>query len=389
MTTSSHRPSSPTATEPSTSDTNATTITEDNAGTSLRHRWAVDVSAWAPSDEEFDWARSTLILDEEVAQVNKYRFPEDRKRALVSLVLQRTAGVTYARWRRMNSRTSSKEVVELDPLVDVELGKTKGRKPYIVKAASDEDPENTDNFNFNVSHDGKFVVLASELYCVCGCDVSWAGAVMGKSRKPSEGGPDESLDGLRRTLKSFQNQLTITEWEKVWEKGLAEGVEEVEAVSEDGHLGGGKGKTRGVAREFSKYWSLKEAYAKAIGMGLGYDLGRLEFEILESGRAEDVMSVAFVSIDGELSERWCCYVQRLRDDHWVSVARGPVDDVVDALGGFLGGFGVKDMGKDLVNTTVFQDLEPVFEELTFGDVVRMGYGTVVYETWAARFGGGR
>ena len=43
---------------------------------------------------------ASLILDTEVTQVKKYKFGEDRKGALVSLILQRTAGVEYDRWRR-------------------------------------------------------------------------------------------------------------------------------------------------------------------------------------------------------------------------------------------------------------------------------------------------
>ena len=110
---------------------------------------------------------------------------------------------------------------------------------------------------------------------------------------------------------------------------------------------------------------------------------------MEGGRAGENLSVALVSIDGALSEDWCCYLQRLGDDedHWVSVARGPVEDVVDALGGFAGSFGMPDMGRDMLNRVVFQEQEPAFEELRFDDVIRMGYGDAVHRTWLDRFGG--
>ena len=370
-------------TSPRSTAAAAAAAAPSSSSSALRHRWFVDVSAWTPSEDEFEWVCSTLILDTEVTQVKKYKFEEDRKRALVSLILQRTAGVEYHGWRRrtggcMTSGASTDAVDVVDVVdaaevsaLDVELGKTKGRKPYIVKREKFED-----NFNYNVSHDGRFVVLASELYCVCGCDVSSAGSLMGKVRAPGSGA--SSLEGLRKTLGAFEKQLTDKEWDRVWD-----GV--------GGRDGGGTldddSATRNVASAFAKYWSLKESYVKAIGMGLGYDMGRVEFEVLEGGRAEEAgaLSVAFVTIDGELSENWCCYLQGLRDDHWVSVARGPVTDVVDALGAFSGGFGVPNMGRDELNTAVFQELEPAFDELTVGDLIKMGYGVDVYERWRGLF----
>ncbi len=367
------------------------------AGT-LRYRWAVDVSAWEPSEAEFSWACSTLILEDEVVQVNKYKFQEDRKRALVSLVLQRTAGVKYWAYRAAGvDGVDGLNGVGIDSCIraleDVSLGKTKGRKPYIVKNAGGEGVTveagratavgNADNFNYNVSHDGRFVVLASELYCLCGCDVSAAGSVLGKVGRGPAGGSESGMDGLRHTLKSFEKQLTEREWDAVYGK------------DREGH-GEGHGdckveeRVNAVARRFAKFWSLKEAYVKAIGLGLGYDLGRLEFEVLEGGRAKGDLSVALVSIDGALSEDWCCYLQSLGDDgdHWVSVARGPVGDVVDALGGFTQSFGLRDMGRDMLNRVVFQEREPSFLELRFDQLIRMGYGDAVHRTWSERFGGG-
>jgi hypothetical protein len=83
-------------------------------------------------------------------------------------------------------------------------------------------------------------------------------------------------------------------------------------------------------------------------------------------------------------------LQSLGDDgdHWVSVARGPVGDVVDALGGFTQSFGLRDMGRDMLNRVVFQEREPSFLELRFDQLIRMGYGDAVHRTWSERFGGG-
>jgi len=346
----------------------------------LRYRWAVNVAQWTPSDAEFQWACDRLVLQSEIEHIVKFKFKEDRKRALISIALQRLAGVKYLQWSIQDAPAGEEKSIH--PLEDISLSKTKGRKPYIVKTGGTA-AGTMNNFNYNVSHDGQFVVLASELYCVCGCDVSSPSSVLYKNkntRDESSGGSGEvvSMETLKNTLKAFEKQLTANEWGHVF---LAE------SFPSSKHLGA-RDNSYLVASSFAKYWALKESYVKGIGMGLGYDLGRVEFEIVDSGREEDKLSVAFLSIDGSMSEDWCCYLHKLDEDHWVAVARGPVGHVVDALGGFKATFGAQDLDKDVLNAVVFQNPEPEFTHLRFVDVLRMGYGEGVLKEYVATFGSG-
>eukprot|EP00967_Tisochrysis_lutea_P118651 scaffold192973_cov34-Tisochrysis_lutea.AAC.3 len=107
---------------------------------------------------------------------------------------------------------------------------------------------------------------------------------------------------------------------------------------------------------FRKLWSLKEAFTKARGDGLGFPFKRCEFTLggshplatarigaLACGAGTDQyggtgVQTASVAVDGVIQPEWKFYIQPLADDHWVSVARGPPSDAVDAHGGFKSTF---------------------------------------------------
>ena len=67
-----------------------------------------------------------------------------------------------------------------------------------------------------------------------------------------------------------------------------------------------------------------QAYVKATGEGLGFELGKAEFTL--DG------ATAAVSVDGAPQPRWAFHLHQLGRGHWASVARAPVDAVVDAWG---------------------------------------------------------
>jgi len=289
-------------------------------------RWAVDISGWNPSDEEFDFLCHHLITHDESMHCKRFKFIDDRKRALVSVVLQRLVGALLLK--------SSNTIV--DPR-KIPIGKTKGRKPYIdtTNDLFQEIGDDVVNFNYNVSHDGKFVVLAAETHCVCGCDISSTQSLF-KKRGINE---SVSLDEAKNYFTAFDKQLTSKEWEKVY--------------------GAAGDNTRVICDRFCMYWSLKEAYAKAIGMGLGYDLGKVEFEI------DDETGTAFARIHPEtdVSPEWCMYIHQISDGHWASVARGPPQAIIDAHGGFIKTFRSPILSTDALNEHVFQKREPGFVQV--------------------------
>ena len=73
---------------------------------------------------------------------------------------------------------------------------------------------------------------------------------------------------------------------------------------------------------FLVLWAAKEAFAKALGQGLAYDLSRVGFAALtKSGRGP--FASARVVLDGRVDRRWRVDVAFLDDWHCAAVCRGP------------------------------------------------------------------
>ena len=277
-------------------------------------RWFVDVNAWQPSQAELSFLLSLLPAAESAA-VLVFRNLVDRKRALLSRMLQRHCIATSLRL----------------PHERVVIARTKGGKPF--ESSGLQRDAARSNFNFNVSHEGHLVVLASDLALLIGIDVSAPFELRG-------GPPLGNFDEVRRC---FANTMTEREWEAVEAAGG-----EAERVC-----------------AFRSQWSLKEAFVKARGDGLGFALRRVEFCLCqpraplpeaaaeaagerlargaagacESGAASHVreggvLHFARVYVDGELQRDWLCARCELRDGHVVSIARGPVSCAQDVWGNF-------------------------------------------------------
>ena len=290
-----------------------------------RLRWAVDVTRWIPTDVEFDFL-CRLLPDQDAEEVKRFRFPEDRRRALLSRLMQREAS---ARGLRLAQ-------------TDVEVRRTRGRKPY---AANRGDRTKAPNFNFSVSHEGDYVVLASEQLIVCGCDIAAPHQLRRGNKK----------EPLVAVLEAFKGQLTQNEWKYVF-LGVSAGDTNTATVGSTGDwsgcrwLPGASGRMQtndiqwpppyaqsvsvlddefGIDLRFRQIWSLKEAFVKATGEGLGFDLCRAAFTIDINNKT------ARVSIDGVPKDDWVFHLHCLGTpgrDHWISVARGPISAIVDAWG---------------------------------------------------------
>jgi len=188
---------------------------------------------------------------------------EDQKRALLSRLLAQAA----CSW--------------LVPYEDVTIRRTRGRKPFCLN-------ETPLNFNFNVSHEGDFVVLASETQCLVGVDVCSATSLR----------QTKDFEELRS---SFRASFAAREWRR---------IESASTVDEG-------------FRFFRTFWSCKEAFVKARGDGLQFDLGRLDFS-----------SDGVFRLDGRENRRFRFDVEHLDSEHVVAVCRGPVDAIVDSYGDF-------------------------------------------------------
>lgn len=284
-------------------------------------RHIVDVSTWRPTRGEWLYLMSLLSPDESAA-VERIRLTIDRKRAMVSRLLQ---------------RRSVSEGLRV-PYAGVFIRRTKGGKPF--EGGSVKRAPKLANFNFNVAHEGHFVVLASDPALLVGIDISAPFEIREGKHIGS------TIEELRR---SFEHSFTDDEWET-----MGSAPTEVERV-----------------RAFRAQWSLKEAFVKARGDGLAFELRRVEFcfcrppepsqsfkvdcmdfkvdcmDAIRTEKAEhyrewskghhlEPLSTkwARVYLDGELLPDWRCSLSELPRGHLVSIARGPVEQVQDEIGDF-------------------------------------------------------
>ncbi|GAQ91376.1 L-aminoadipate-semialdehyde dehydrogenase-phosphopantetheinyl transferase [Klebsormidium nitens] len=238
-------------------------------------RWAVDIRGWEATDEEFAYCLS-LLPEEETLAVNRYVHLADRKRALISRLLQRKL---------------AHEVLGI-PLDRIQIQRTCEGKPFLANPGV-QCPFPC--FNYNVSHHGAYVVLASDPARLVGVDVMTHSPM----RQPAPPAVE--------FFKNFTKCYTPYEWANVMKGGPTE---------------------TGLLDQFYRYWCMKEAYIKAVGIGLGFELRRAEFHYLPEN---DILSRrATVSIDGVRRPEWIFTLDRLGEDHWVCVGRGPPEEATSS-----------------------------------------------------------
>jgi phosphopantetheinyl transferase len=146
-------------------------------------RWYLNTSRWLCTPPQLHYLLS--LLPEEQADIcRKFKHTADVKRAVCSRLMQRSciSTVTSARWD------------------SIETQLTKGRKPYYAGPYSNEA---WPNFNYSVSHEGDFVVLAAEPHCIVGVDL----AAPLKLRAP----PGRPVPPISSVLTSFQPQFAPPE----------------------------------------------------------------------------------------------------------------------------------------------------------------------------------
>ncbi|KII95785.1 hypothetical protein PLICRDRAFT_121316 [Plicaturopsis crispa FD-325 SS-3] len=201
--------------------------------------WLVTYDA-AEIDEDL-YQQGLLLVDaDSQSRVKKFYRREDACRCLIGRLLPRML-------------LSEQSV----PPRTVTFGYTEAKKPYFTT------PDIQPPIAFNVSHDNGLVAMAfapgkhgAPSYEI-GVDVM-------KVRLP----PREPFINFVRTV---GDQLTAVE------KRVLLGVPQAEGL-----------------RRFYWIWTMKEAYTKALGLGLGFDFRRIEYNVPEE----------IVTIDGQVPKGW-------------------------------------------------------------------------------------
>ncbi|XP_076184321.1 L-aminoadipate-semialdehyde dehydrogenase-phosphopantetheinyl transferase isoform X1 [Aptenodytes patagonicus] len=203
------------------------------------------------------------------------------------------------------------------PWNEIHLQRTSKGKPFLANNVFSI----YSNYNFNVSHQGDYAVLAAEPELQVGIDIM-------KTNLPGS----SSIPNFFRIMK---RQFTETEWGVI--KSMSNEWMQLDM--------------------FHRHWALKESFLKAVGVGIGFNLQRIEFNVsplqLEIGK---MYKETKMLLDGDKEEEWMFEETRLDDHHHVAVALGKQE-----------GFGQKHS-----DVCSMEPNQPQFTLLTFEDLVASG-----------------
>jgi len=209
--------------------------------------------------------------------VQRFVFAKDQRLALGSRVLQRKL---------------IQELFRQVPMAQIDIQRTPEGKPYWRRDISKNDEVDSNcmdvpvSWNYNVSHHGTVVVIVAHPHALVGVDI------MQVSERPNA--KTTSIGGFFRAFESYFN---ANEWDCI--RCSSDANEQYE--------------------RFYRLWSLKEAYIKAVGIGLGFSLLRAEFFFDERD------AQWHLRLDGEIARAWRFDSTFVDATHIVSVAYGPLD----------------------------------------------------------------
>lgn len=237
-----------------------------------------------PCTQSADWnVFMSFVTDEERIKILKFRFDDDRKRALVSILLQK-ALVRH----HLNTTLDDGFVIK----------RTTENKPYVV-LLKDGSTKPIGHWNYNLSHHGQFVGIASHPRLLVGADL-----VDISTRAPS-------IRSARAYIEMFERNLDPKELSFILRQGNEDSI----------YLG------------FFIIWSLKESFIKAIGIGLGFELQNVCFTVKYDPLANDSGSIrgsATATICGVFRSDWKFDFFSLDNRHIMAVARGPIADALES-----------------------------------------------------------
>jgi len=225
---------------------------------------------------------------EERQRISRFHFKKDAKLALAGRTLLQHAASTALN----------------QPFGMILFGRTAEGKPYV--KGPDDGRHVMPWYNLNLSHHGSWAVVAAEESCLVGTDVMTV--------KPQRMGEDAET-----FLNDFVDCLTGHEWNQIRKVGRD---------------------SNALLFAFFVFWALKESYIKAVGIGLGLSLTRIEFDVEEellSSRPRDTHGIlrrnaATMKLDGVTRSDWSFEVGQVDEEHVMAVACGPLSD---AIGSFM------------------------------------------------------
>jgi phosphopantetheine--protein transferase-like protein len=218
---------------------------------------------------------SSQLTDTELKYVQGYVFRKDQERSLLSLLLQKYVIRSYLSTVPASSSAAQQQGHShlAPPLLSsclaeekqFRIARTRENKPYLVVTSPDLQSLEArlgNTFNYNVSHHGNYVGIVSHTNLLVGMDIvdvttraSW-------------------VNSLKEYVDIYYKQLSDLEIDSI-----------LSCASEEK-----------CYTHFYVIWSLKEAYVKAIGVGIGINLKEVEFDVVYNDPAAPNTSTAPTSL---------------------------------------------------------------------------------------------
>lgn len=309
------------------------------------HRWAFNAIKWTPTEEEWKLA-AACVQQEEKTRIGRFHFKNDAKLSLVGRLLM---------------RKSVAETLAI-PSDQVRLSRTPKKKPYLDMPT---EHAKLPGYNFNVTHSGDYVLLVSSPSTLIGVDVA-------DIRPPLSATIPGFFDLLR-------DNFTDEEWKDILKADYVK-FAETSVCPKTGKTIHPFGDIRSLPDEhtqlhmFHRYWSLKESYIKAIGIGLGLKGGVKSLSFASDHNltpaTRDPVKNATLRINGKPMGAWRFSQSYIDEEHTVSIAMGPrsAECHFDETGGLLAA-ATPDGDDSADESTIEAELAAQITELTFEELV--------------------
>jgi len=290
----------------------------------------IDIEQYQETEQEWSQLLSLVEPKSELDRMNRFRFRVDAKRSCL--------GHVFMQYYLMKH-------LELQNLSQVVFQRTEKNKPYLVRRCNQltMSVHEATVIDFNISHGGDIVLFG---YVSSGSsDVNEARVLGLDVEKVHFRLSKNVVNPYQDYLDTMNSCFTAAEWRTILrplrEMRIAEASD---SGNDDATMSNAEllqlvdrapqRIQQAVMKNFFVYWTLKESFMKATGMGVEIELQRMQFEYsTEDLSRNDACLVDFkpcLRLDGRVLPGWTFESCMIDEDHVASICIGPLKQIETA-----------------------------------------------------------